>query len=334
MNDFRDSDDFYHNSDNFRRDNFNYNKMPPSSFNYEKEKLIPKEYKESKQTVDELVAQIKVLNKRLNDKHAENMRLNSLVDTLRNKLLKYKGLSDQYKEERDELSNKLYTRNISEHESDMIQLSKKRSKDRNIISDTKNNSSSPLSSNTPKREKSTDERDNKSDNLELLTAKMNKIYEVLSNLQTIKADTLNSHNDSNATTINSSRDINSDNDNLRKAYPSEQDMIITETRELDNLQNLVHECRLKLQIKRDNDKRKASLQEELSSLQHALGDSTMHNTHRSKLVSTKDILQRDNNLPNNNHINDKKFFRELNKPSSANDYNVGSFLRSTSTASN
>lgn len=344
MSDYRDVDDYYYNADyhdNLRRGNLNYN-SGPSSYNNEKEKLIPKEYKESKQTIDELLTQIRVLNKRLNDKQQENMRLNSLVDTLRNKLLKYTELSKQYKNERDELSNKLYTRNISECENDMIQLNKRRGNGDQKSSNTNlnnvnDNIPSSVSINSPSTEISSVSKNSlstRSENLEVLTSKMDKIYEVLNNLQSMKADNLNPPNTSNSTS-DTSTSIN--NTNMKENYPSEQDIIIKETEELKKLEDSIQEYRRKVQIKRDNDKRKTSLQEELLRLQKDLGEVNMNSFHNNKngannvrSVSNRDILKNDNVLNKNNNNGNYNG----NNSGDASDFNVGSFLRSSFTTSN
>lgn len=225
------------------------------------DRLIPNEYKQSGQTLEDLVQQVKQLNTKLESKQQENERLNMLVNSLRAKLVKYTDLCEQYKSELNRKTSELYNRNVSEHEQDYIQVNKKRSNNQNGIINNGSNDSRVPSIQSESSSQSSSNTQN--EGIDLLMVKMDRLYDILANAKSssTKADIPNSPNSPLRTPNRSTTSI-----------PSEQDILVRESREFKKLEAQVQEYQRRLNARQENEQRKISLQRQLLELQKMLDE--------------------------------------------------------------
>ncbi|CCK68367.1 Spc42p KNAG_0A07140 [Huiozyma naganishii CBS 8797] len=229
----------------------------------DRDRLIPREYRESAKTFEELLAEVKALNRNLNERQQDIMRLTALTDTLRGKLKKYVDVSQRYKAERDDLLEEVAALRVRDRELDRREPDHREPDHREPDRIHINKRTAGGGGNGAERDQGQDP--------DVLTAKMDKIYDVLSRLQP-------GEHHAPATTDRA---------------PSEQDIIVRETEELKQLEDAVMEYRQKVKVKRENDRRKTSLQQELLKLQKDLGgedrapQGTSDSNRRATSTSTK-----------------------------------------------
>lgn len=251
-----------------------------------RERLIPKEYQESAKTVDDLLYEVKSLNRKLYEQQLEENRLIKLSETLKGKLSKYHQIALKYRQERNDLSFKLYNRNIFDNndiqddnmdifnennvnrgrnddmdENDQIYIGKRRN-------DNVKNIQPSVAINNPATQNKTKSNDSE------LKEKIDKLYQMVSNLQ---LDSVSNGNENhNLSNLKGRHDDNS-------KYPSERDLDIIKTEELKQLEDAVLEYREKLEAKKAYEKRKISAQQEISQIQKELNE--FNYSHESRNTS-------------------------------------------------
>ena len=270
-----------------RPDLYNYEDRDQDRYMNPREKLIPREYYENVRTVDELLSEIKMLSRQLREQQDRELKLRNLCETLKGKLSKYfqfRELAFKYKQQRDELSYKLYKKNIytdtdtddSDDEDlagfevsnlnknsndDQIYISKRKN---NIIHNRNNNNKSSISSN---KSESNNKNDNDSETKELI----NKLYEMITSLKQTNITMSPQSNDINKSSSDSgSSSSNNNNTNNKSKYLSERDLDIIKTEELKKLEDAVQEYRHKLEAKKAYERRKISAQQEILQIQEEL----------------------------------------------------------------
>lgn len=265
-----------------------------------REKLIPKQYYENARTVDELLAEIKMLSRQLREQQERELKLRNLCETLKGKLGKYfefRELALRYKHERDELSYKLYKKNIYEDDDDNINNSNNNNNVKNFdfiddsdvnkdlddnhiyISKRRNNH---YKNNEHRSSMSTNKSDLDQNGNDLETKELiSKLYEMISSL---KQDSITLSTQSNSNNCNNTDDNNrnSNGDNMnndsnknnntedKSKYLSEKDLDVIKTEELKKLEDAVQEYRHRLEARKAYERRKISAQQEILQIQEEL----------------------------------------------------------------
>lgn len=252
-----------------------------------REKFIPKEYYENAKNVDELLGEIKSLNKQLYESQCEKIRINDRFQQCQNKLGKYHELASKYKEERDELSMRLYGRNIYGSGEDNVlddsemerELSRKNiHNDKIYVTKRRNEDAESRSQNS-----STDDKDSKTqmddDKIEEFALKL------LEKIVAVKKEESEPASNGKKAHKNNSTD-----------YTDENDDDIIKSNELEELEEKVSEFRNKLAKRKALGRRKASLKLELLQLQQELGSSNgdSNGSHENNATGTE--KEKENNL--------------------------------------
>ncbi|KAH3899896.1 uncharacterized protein SCDLUD_004199 [Saccharomycodes ludwigii] len=256
--------------------------------------IIPEEYKRNSELISRLLKQNQEVINKLNDKQDEIDKLNLLVGSLRGKLIKYtelnKKLTRKLNEQQKTFDSTLIDRNIVNGEEkreesplqrDFIQINKNKN--------TKSNSDSNnfgLSKETPvkKQQKNTVflENDSKinelNDKLDML---MNFVKEKQGNASSINPNTpiaLNnnhksSKHDSNNNVLGDTETRQEQDFNKKQYTVTDEDILVQESKELKDLEMKIEEMKRKLLIKKQNELRKVSLNQELLDLMDKLDPS-------------------------------------------------------------
>ena len=238
----------YDNNQDIGRGNFNIDDM-------RSDRIVPEEYKLNSQMINKLIKQNKEMNNKLNSKQDEINRLNSLIGSLRGKLIKYTELnrkltSDFQNFRHNDLSNNNINNtsgSITEDANDYIQVPKRRSSTLETP---------PDSLSTPTILKNSNSYDEK---ITSLTEKLDQLTSLVLEKKTLC-------NTKPVTKILG----NSPQQSIFMQEPSEEDIMIKESVELKNLENQIDSMKRKLLIKRENELRKISLNQELLELMDKL----------------------------------------------------------------
>ncbi|EDO15389.1 hypothetical protein Kpol_460p24 [Vanderwaltozyma polyspora DSM 70294] len=223
---------------------------PRNIGNVPTEKIVPEEYRLNSQMINRLIKQNKELNNKLNSKQDEINRLNSLVGSLRAKLIKYTELNKKLNSDLQNFQNsEIINNSITEDVNDYIQVPKKRS----VTLGT-----SPDSMSTPTILK----------NSHPVDEKINKLNDKLDKLTNLVLEEKSSQ----STTSNKSTTppVTSQPNLFFSKGPSDEDIMVKESVELKNLEDQIDSLKRKLLIKRENELRKISLNQELLELMDKL----------------------------------------------------------------
>lgn len=329
-----------------------------------REKLIPRQYYENARTVDELLSEIKMLSRQLREQQERELKLRNLCETLKGKLGKYfefRELALRYKHERDELSYKLYKRNIYDDEDennnnhndnnvktfDFIDESNnnKNSDDDQIYVSKKRNNHYRNNSHRPSI--STDKSGLNKNGNDLETKELiTKLYEMISSLKhdnTTLSPQYNANNNSNIgdndnnNTNNNNNEINKNNSTDNKSkYLSERDLDIIKTEELKKLEDAVQEYRHRLEARKAYEKRKISAQQEILQIQeelrgldtgfNSLDNNNINNTKNSVKFAEKDTRNESTRPKSRNKSKIRERFDDI-----GNEYDETSFFQTNST---
>lgn len=209
------------------------------------DRIIPEEYRLNSQMINRLIKQNKELILKLDGKQEEIDRLNILVGSLRGKLIKYTEINKKLESESRVSSGTTTT----ENEQDYIQVPKRRSEATNreeVIHD---------------------------DRINALNEKLDKLTKlVLQNNVPTSSSPLQSP--TLLPTSSSKRTVLS---------PSEEDIMCRESQELKQMEDQIDSLKRKLLIKRENELRKISLNQELLELMDKL--STQAPQERERVAS-------------------------------------------------
>lgn len=229
-----------------------------------RETFIPKEYYENAKNVDELLAEIKSLNKQLYESQCEKLRINDRFQQCQNKLGKYHELASKYKEERNELSMRLYGRNIYGSNEDNVlddsemerELNRKNIHNDKIYVEKRRDDGDDNKSHNSSKSAENNRTQMDDDKIEEFALKL------LEKIVAVKKEESGSVSNAKKVSKNNKIDHTDDNDD---------DVI--KTKELEELEDKVSEFRNKLAKRKALGRRKASLQLELLQLQKELGKS-------------------------------------------------------------
>ncbi|KAG0669196.1 spindle pole body component spc42 [Maudiozyma exigua] len=278
-------EDKYYFTDPLRKPN-----LRNGRYNNNNDVLLPPEYKLSAQTFNELIEQNKRLTNMLEGKQREINELKAENSEFRSKLWKYTEMADRYKNEIDRRDNddrqRVKSQNMSQP-TDYIQINKKRGEN-NTTTPYRNTTRKENRSNRKNARDDTDsEYDDDSEDSRYETAKSSrrsksnsqqaeKLETLMKNVEHINRILSDSLEEAPAPKVRSSSII----------HPTDTDILMTESSELQSLEDQIRVLQNKLNIKQQNEKRKVSLQQRLRELQE-----TLNSTSLSKENSTSNTVK-------------------------------------------
>lgn len=226
----------------------------PVARDYSGDRIIPEEYKLNSQMINRLIKQNKDLISKLDSKQEEIDRLNVLVGSLRGKLIKYTEMNKKLQEG---LGVKTASEDIVENEKDYIQVPKRRS----------NNDES--SRTAPPND----------DRINTLSMKLDKLADLVLENGVLSSPAIPQRVPTAPTSSGINLSSNSaSNIPLRRTVslsePSEEDIMCRESLELKQMEDQIDTLKRKLLIKRENELRKISLNQELLELMDKLSMQT------------------------------------------------------------
>lgn len=258
--------------------------------------LLPPEYKLSAQTFNELIEQNKRLTNMLEGKQREINDLKAENSEFRSKLWKYTEMADRYKNEIDrrdsEDRQRVNSQNMSQP-TDYIQINKKRN------DNNSNNHTTPYRNTIRKENRSNrknvrddtdseyDDDDNDDSRYETAASsrrsksdsqQAEKLETLMKNVEHINRILSDSLEEAPAPKIRSSSSV---------IHPTDTDILMTESSELQSLEDQIRVLQNKLNIKQQNEKRKVSLQQRLRELQDMLDSSPS-----SKVTNTSSTVKK------------------------------------------
>lgn len=249
--------------------------------------LLPPEYKLSAQTFNELIEQNKRLTNMLEGKQREINELKAENSEFRSKLWKYTEMADRYKNEIDRRDNadrqRVKSQNMSEPK-DYIQINKKRNDNNNNNNHTTPYRNTIRKENRSNRKNARDDTDSEYDDddddeiddsrYETATSsrrsksdsqQAEKLETLMKNVEHINRILSDSLEEAPAPKVRLSSSI---------IHPTDTDILVTESSELQSLEDQIRVLQNKLNIKQQNEKRKVSLQQRLKELQDMLDSSS------------------------------------------------------------
>lgn len=204
--------------------------------NVVKERIIPEEYRLNSQMINRLIKQNKELVAKLDGKQEEIDRLNILVGSLRGKLIKYTEMNKKLEDDLVQVGSRVSSRNMTENEQDYIQVPKRRTETNSEL--------------TPH-----------DDRINALSDKLDKLTKLV--LQST-APPISSPLQSPPAAVSR------ENNHRAVLSPSEEDIMCKESLELKQMEDQIDSLKRKLLIKRENELRKISLNQELLELMDRL----------------------------------------------------------------
>lgn len=326
-----------------------------------REKLIPRQYYENARTVDELLSEIKMLSRQLREQQERELKLRNLCETLKGKLGKYfefRELALRYKHERDELSYKLYKKNIYEDEDDNnnntnvknfdfvdeSDINKNSDDDQIYVSKRRNNH---YRNNDHRSSISTNKSDLNKNGNDLETKELiSKLYEMISSLKqdnitiSTESNVNNTNNtddhDNNSTNNNNSEIKKNNNTDNKSEYLSERDLDVIKTEELKKLEDAVQEYRHRLEARKAYERRKISAQQEILQIQeelrgldtgfNSLDNNDVSNTKNGVKFAEKDTRNETTRPKSKNKSKLRERFDDI-----GNEYDETSFFQTSST---
>ncbi|CAL9727627.1 hypothetical protein MOUN0_A02322 [Monosporozyma unispora] len=233
-----------------------------------REKYVPREYYENAKNVDGLISEIKALKIQLYESQCENARLNDKFQQCKNKLGKYHDLAIQYKQERNDLSMKLYNRNVyEEHERDFSDdfevgrdnNSKNYQSDKIHVTKRRNDNENERRANSSTDDDNDDENVNGNSSNYMEDPKFKE--SIIKLLEKIAAVNTNDANGKKGNSVEKSNDTE---------YMDETVIDIMATKQLKVLEDTVSELRNKLNYKKAYEQRVSSVKSEISELSNQL----------------------------------------------------------------
>ncbi|QLG74472.1 hypothetical protein HG535_0G03550 [Zygotorulaspora mrakii] len=225
---------------------------------YNGERIIPEEYKLNSQMINRLIKQNKELISKLDSKQEEIDRLNVLVGSLRGKLIKYTEMNKKLQNGMGISSSRSSSEGVSENEKDYIQVPKRRNNNDPI---NKENMITP-----------------NDDRITALSAKLDKLTSLVLENGSLSPPPHISSASQRAPSAPSSANLYDRFDTSEKpkrrtislSSPSEEDIMCHESIELKQMEDQIDSLKRKLLIKRENELRKISLNQELLELMDKL----------------------------------------------------------------
>lgn len=318
-----------------------------------REKLIPREYYENARNVDELLYEIRSLNRQLYEQQAKETKLNKLCEKLKDKLNKYyhyRELALRYKQQRNELSERLYKRNVFDDDDDdeILDDASMRNNIRerlNNINDENLDDSDEFDDNKLYVSKRRSARNkihgskasvNKTGNEQAgqdseTKELISKLYEMISSL---KEEKTASSTQLNATSPANNVEPKGNHTTKETKYLSERELDIIKTEELKKLEDAVQDYRTKLEARKAYERRKISAQQEISQIQEELrgldtGRTSINdNTSNNNIKSTgKDITHEPIRHRSRNKSRIRERFDDLGS-----EYDESAFFQGTSSS--
>ncbi|CAB4256417.1 similar to Saccharomyces cerevisiae YKL042W SPC42 Central plaque component of spindle pole body (SPB) [Maudiozyma barnettii] len=245
--------------------------------------FLPPEYKLSAQTFNELVELNKRLTTMLEGKQREINELKAENNEFRSKLWKYTEMADRYKNEIDRRDSEERQRTRSQNMSqptDYIQINKRREK----------NTTTPYRPTNRHVGDSDNEDDEDDDDVSSFkTAKTSKediqhtqkLETLIKNVEHISRILSDSYEEGQTPKTRQSSSV----------HPTDTDILMTESSELQLLEDQIRVLQNKLNIRQQNEKRKVSLQQRLEELQNMLDSSSNDNNGGKPTSKTKKHIE-------------------------------------------
>lgn len=225
-----------------------------------KERIIPEEYRLNSQMINRLIKQNKELIAKLDGKQEEIDRLNILVGSLRGKLIKYTEMNKKLEDDLVQAGSRVSSsKNMTENEEDYIQVPKRRTENSNGATSTMGS-------------KAHDDRIN------ALGDKLDKLTRLV----------LQSSAPGISSTLASPQPSSIPAGNRKSVLgPSEEDIMCKESLELKQMEDQIESLKRKLLIKRENELRKISLNQELLELMDRLNMQNPIERERDRMPSSE-----------------------------------------------
>ncbi|QLL34265.1 hypothetical protein HG536_0G01240 [Torulaspora globosa] len=241
---------------------FLYSDPVDAGENVIKDRIIPEEYRLNSQMINRLIKQNKELITKIDAKQEEIDRLNILVGSLRGKLIKYTEMNKKLEDDLVQAGSRVSSRNMNENEQDYIQVPKRRT-------ETKDNV-------TPH-----------DDRINALSDKLDKLTKlVLQNAVPASSSPLQSPQP--PVSVDNHRAVVS---------PSEEDIMCKESLELKQMEDQIDSLKRKLLIKRENELRKISLNQELLELMDRLSMQNPAEKERERNLNNESSLHNNSASP-------------------------------------
>lgn len=260
--------------------------------NLDDDKLVPEEIKLQRTVINDLISQNKELQTTVHTQREEIERLNIIIGQFRAKLTKYSVMNRKLE---DELRG-------SERSSNA--LNKDRNDDRNdsILENSFENAEDYIQ--IPKLRDNSKGKQDKSPQTNDLNDRLSQLVQLLEKSQQNNSTKINSNsNDMSPPVCSSATPPERNNKPIMSSPkirdPSEEDILCQESAELKNLENQIELVKKKLLIKRENELRKLSLENELIELMDQLStDASPYRYGKSKgnFISTSKHKKHDENL--------------------------------------
>lgn len=242
------------------------------------ERILPEEYKLNSQMISRLIKQNKELSAKLDSKQEEIDRLNILVGSLRGKLIKYTEINKKLEDSFKQGGSRVSSSNMSENERDYIQVPKRRA-------DNSNN----------KENMNGDQYVSNDDRINAMTDKLDKLTRLVLENNGVNNNLLASSplQSPSAVPIQMSKKSPLD--------PSEEDIMCRESSELKQMEDQIDSLKRKLLIKRENELRKISLNQELLELMDKLSMQNPPDRDSERVpVSSRDAIPSSATTTNHN----------------------------------
>lgn len=214
-----------------------------------RERIVPEEYRLNSQMINRLIRQNKELMNKLDAKQEEIDRLNVLVGSLRGKLIKYTELNKKLQNDAGEHIASSRSSSDGIESSNYIQLPKRRAK--------------------KDCEKEEEPKYSKDDRITALSEKLDMLTRLVMEGKTHLSPMSNAAAPSPPPTTRASHLISPGLPSSTQTVltrPSEEDIMCRESMELKQLEDQIESLKRKLLIKRENELRKISLNQELLEL--------------------------------------------------------------------
>lgn len=232
------------------------------------ERILPEEYKLNSQMISRLIKQNKELGAKLDSKQEEIDRLNILVGSLRGKLIKYTEINKKLEDSFKQGGSRVSSGNMSENERDYIQVPKRRA-----------------DSNSNKENVNEDQYVSNDDRISAMTEKLDKLTRLVLENNGVNNNILAS------SPLQSPSVVPLQMSKKSVLDPSEEDIMCRESSELKQMEDQIDSLKRKLLIKRENELRKISLNQELLELMDKLSMQNPSDRESEKVpVSSREAI--------------------------------------------
>lgn len=220
-----------------------------------RERIVPEEYRLNSQMINRLIRQNKELMNKLDSKQEEIDRLNVLVGSLRGKLIKYTELNKKLQESMGQTNGPSRSSSDGVESSNYIQLPKRR--DNNVLD----------------KENENQHKYSKDDRISALSQKLDMLTRLMMDGKTGTPLSSAAVAVSPPPATGGPQVISPGMPSTAQTIlnrPSEEDIMCRESMELKQLEDQIESLKRKLLIKRENELRKISLNQELLELMEKL----------------------------------------------------------------